>query len=847
MRKDGARADAYPAFRALTYLSQSENEEEEKKKKERLSLRDEVKKMLAQYHKGLKPWQGGPEDGDEDIVEADDDSGSFESKFVKQVQKILNCRGFFDDDGAMHIETLLLEHDNDLKNALREFHNGNGPYIRLRGLVRYRYLLIKKMSSKHGIPRRFLLGRRYNHSGRAVIVPEPSLPVHQVYLPVAMLTELLDGYDKEFKRGLGKALRNTAGLREIVNDIPRMEDKAREIAQELDNYLEGRPLWGFLVRQPSLHRHSVQAFQLRCWEHPVIGMPPLVTSGFNADFDGDTMAVFLPPYEQAKDLSHFSILNNPGLVGTGTPAFADGLDLALGGWVLGGGEISFADSLKECLCGVASSPFAEQSRALSQLQQDACTASTGAATLAPGDFEALCSALRHIPPEKDREKDAEAELAEALKADSDNGLALMLNSKAKGKTGDVLQMVWAIGKIEKMKDEDEGDENTSNMEADFIKGGFWRGLHEDELFRYSYPSRYSMAQKKLSVADAGYLSRQLAEGLYELTVTTENCGTQEGLRVACENRNPARPYLTVEGIPVPTLGDGEDTRKDLERIAWGRVPVGLDFCLDNGCLKFIERYWLNGDKTAKTHAQKLILKHLEENDGELILRSPLFCEEEGGCVCGLCCGADLAKKPYDNPEPLKEGYVGMSAAQAIGERGTQLAMKRFHDVSNVSQSPIQAIRRLLISYDFKKLISSAEEYRAGRNVKSLNEDEKRKLQELKKQDKRLFDDLNKKTPQARLIWALFNKVLFLEDKNDKEKFAANKELPQAMIHYELALTPLRRRNVGLDEAAGGDAAPFLSALGHESVRKVIDFEKPRNFEDDLSSIKSRLMWEGGKR
>lgn len=77
-----------------------------------------------------------------------------------------------------------------------------------------------------------------------------------------------------------------------------------------------------------------------------------------------------------------------------------------------------------------------------------------------------------------------------------------MQSGAKGSKKDIDAIVHSIGEIDIMKDID-GSENT---EKKYISGNFWHGLSDDELFTYSYASRHSMAQKKLSVADAGYFT-----------------------------------------------------------------------------------------------------------------------------------------------------------------------------------------------------------------------------------------------------------------------------------------------------------------------------------------------------
>lgn len=80
-----------------------------------------------------------------------------------------------------------------------------------------------------------------------------------------------------------------------------------------------------------------------------------------------------------------------------------------------------------------------------------------------------------------------------------------------------------------MNDTDKDSESTHSERS---MGNFWDGLSDEELFRYGYPSRFSIAQKKLSVAPAGYLSRLLAEKLYEYTVSVNDCGISDGLEIS---------------------------------------------------------------------------------------------------------------------------------------------------------------------------------------------------------------------------------------------------------------------------------------------------------------------------
>ena len=672
---------------------------------------------------------------------------------AKKLTEIINGECFFNPDGSIHVEPDILSYSAEMKYAVQEdgsisydktpslkklllrFCTDKNPLGRTEALIAYRDGLIQILSGKTGIPRCYMAGRRYNHSGRAVIVPEPSLNVDCVYLPAAMLVEILDGYDDSYVSKIPQSLRDFHSLRKIFSDYYSNESEAHKLAKNIDDFLmsDNGELWCFLIRQPSLHRHSVQAFRARCWEFPVIGLPPFVTPGFNADFDGDTMAVFIPPYDDAEDLSRYSILNNPGLIGNGKIAFADSLDLALGFWNMERKKLS--GRLAEIL---RNTPRDNLRETLRKLQADIAEASSGSATLTPIEFERLSRDM------------------------SDNnfacGLNMLINSGAKGNRDDEEKIARSIGNIDVMNDTDEDSESTHTEK---ITGNFWNGISDKELFIYSYPSRFSMAQKKLSVAPAGYLSRLLAEKLYEYTVSVNDCGTLDGIEISYSHEIDR---LIIDREILPTLGD---IRRDAERVLWGRVIVGETNCLDSDGVKRVLESLMKG--------------------GKIKLRSPLCCHErEHGHVCAFCYGADVALKPFDAPKPVKENFAaGLTAAEAIGERGTQLAMKRFHDVGSNTQSPIQIIRKIL----------------AGKNPASISD--------------------------------VIAEILTVS----KENHTANKELPQSLIHFEIAAS-----------YSHDDGDKYLSEIAGEKISRFL-VKKPGadfNFSDSLTAIKNRLLWEGGK-
>ena len=745
-------------------------------------------------------------------------------KARKRLKSLLNkakkLKSLLGSQGNLYVDPKLLRLFPGLRTALSEILHATGKEKQLMAFLRYREQLVALLSGKEGVPRRHLLGRRYNHSARAVIVPCPDLALHEVRLPLMMLTELLDGYEDERAGSLFSE--PPFKVRSYVND-PLCREWSDEEAKRCDQKLcTEYELWAFLVRQPSLHRHSLQAFRVRCWNEPVIGLPPFVTAGFNADFDGDTMAVFLP-HPSSGSLEKFSLPNDPGLVGTGAPALASGLDLALGWWNLdkadrdkwlaqaglddptGQRPKKLEDFLPVLLRHTASRSWAERSALLGRLQHAVCSASTGAATLTPLEFERLAACLdeRLTCKGEKEEKDAEAAIAAFFRERPDLGLARMVASGAKGKVRDVRHMTWAIGEIAKFEEA---------SAPPYIRGNFWRGLTEDEMFLYSYPSRDSMAQKKLAVAEAGYLSRQFAEGLFELRVQREDCGTAKGLEVGY-SRMEQKECLTLsldgETFTLPTLGKLE---RDLDRVAWGRTLAGQTArSLSKDDLKAVLAFWKDGLDISDDELKE----HLLANKNRLVLRSPLFCAcppDEG--VCALCCGADLSQKPLDIPHPVEIGaFVGLTAAQAIGERGTQLAMKRFHDVGGGPQgNKIAAPQKDNKSADRKK-------------------DNDNKIAGLREN----FI----KGPETHDIKKRLGKMLDVLAKGDSNAF---EELPQALIHYELALRQSLAR--GLDAEASDSEGRYLSALAHERIEPLLG---GASFTDDFKTIKSRLLWGGSDR
>ena len=183
------------------------------------------------------------------------------------------------------------------------------------------------LKGKQGRFRQNLLGKRVDYSGRSVIVSGPELKMFQCGLPKTMALELF----KPFV--IGRLI--DQDLAHNIRSATRMiESGDSAVWDALDEVIKDK--FVLLNRAPSLHRLSVQAFQPVLIEGKAIQLHPLVCKGFNADFDGDQMAVHLPLSEDAQKEAHMIMASNRNLLkpADGSPILYVGLDIVLGCYYL---------------------------------------------------------------------------------------------------------------------------------------------------------------------------------------------------------------------------------------------------------------------------------------------------------------------------------------------------------------------------------------------------------------------------------------------------------------------------------------------------------------------------------
>ena len=641
--------------------------------------------------------------------------------------------------------------------------------------------LSDSLKGKQGRFRQNLLGKRVDYSARSVIVVGPELKMGECGLPKLMAAELYKPFiiRKLIERGIVKTVKSAKKI------VDRREPVIWDI---LENVMKGHPV--MLNRAPTLHRLGIQAFQPKMIEGKAIQLHPLACTAFNADFDGDQMAVHLPLSNEAiletqiLMLQSHNILNpangapitvpsqdmvlglyyitkiRPGAKGEGLTFYGpeealiarnegrcdlhalvkvivddlvDGkiqkrmIETSVGRVIVNGiipDEVGFFNDVisKKTLRGLISNVIKAVGMA------EACAFLDGIKNL--GYRMAYVAGLSFnlgdiiIPPEKEEivergRKEVEEItnnynmgfitnkerynqvidawthvntdlgnilMKEMTEADQGfNAVYMMLDSGARGSKDQIKQLSGMRGLM--AKPQKAGAEGAQIIENPILSN-FKEGMSVLEYFIASHGARKGLADTAMKTADAGYLTRRLVDVSHDVIITQEDCGT-------------------LRGLVCTALKNGDEIISSLYERILGRVSVHDIIHPTTG-----ELIVKSGEEITEDKA-----KIIDESPIESVeIRSVLTCESKKG-VCMKCYGRNLATARMVQ---LGEA-VGVIAAQAIGEPGTQLTLRTFHAggiASNAAaNAKIAAKNKSRIEFDELSTVPFVEEDEEGNDIK----------------------------------------------------------------------------------------------------------------------------------
>ncbi len=584
--------------------------------------------------------------------------------------------------------------------------------------------LADMLRGKNGRFRQNLLGKRVDYSGRSVIVVGPELKLHQCGLPKHMALELFRPFviAKLISRELAYNIRGANRL---------IDEKTDEVWAILEEVIKDK--YVLLNRAPTLHRLGIQAFQPILIEGNAIQIHPLVCSAFNADFDGDQMAVHIPLGENAQREAKEIMASSKNLLipRTGDPIINPSQDIVLGCFYMtriregARGEARYYSTPNEAIMAydfgflelqAKIKVLVTNSPKYKEFAKDNFLETTVGRLLfnsvLPSDFSYINeeisrkkmvklveqliqhSGKEQVPVILDRIKDFGFKYAtksgfswgmddvvrppektriieEAMKKEKeiykyyDEGLltdeeryhqTIMIwqDTKAKvdeivanslDKFGPVYSMVSSGARgswvqINQMAGMRGLVRNPAGRIIDFpIISSYKEGLNVLEYFISTHGARKGTADTALKTAKAGYLTRRLVDVAQDVLIAEDDCGDKNGSPID-------RKLLALY-------------EEDMEPKLKGRI-----LAQDLAIKKFKKGHLISPEDA----------KVIDDSGVERVyIRSALTCRAKWG-LCRLCYGRDLGSN-----ELIKLGEaVGIIAAQAIGEPGTQLTMRTFH-------------------------------------------------------------------------------------------------------------------------------------------------------------------------
>src|SRR5256884_216362 len=393
------------------------------------------------------------------------------------------------------------------------------------------------LKGKQGRFRQNLLGKRVDYSGRSVIVVGPQLKLHQCGLPKQMALELFKPFVMKRLVDLNHA--------QNIKSAKRMVERARPVVWDvLEEVITEHPV--LLNRAPTLHRLGIQAFEPQLVEGKAIQIHPLVCTAFNADFDGDQMAVHLPLSAEAQAEARILMLsaNNILSPATGRPITVPTQDMIFGVYYLTLAVDGAKGEGRSFRQHYEVEPSLEKIKDLGfrYAAQSGLTISIDDVRTPPEKTPILERYEREaekaetqfkrgiITDDERRQKEIEiwtsanSEVGRAMERTLStmpfNPLDMMVDSGVRGNAQQVRQIAGMKGLVSNPRGE---------MLPRPIKSSFREGLSVLEYFISTHGARKGLADTALRTADSGYLTRRLVDVAQELIVREQDCETSRGI------------------------------------------------------------------------------------------------------------------------------------------------------------------------------------------------------------------------------------------------------------------------------------------------------------------------------
>ncbi|RXJ87823.1 DNA-directed RNA polymerase subunit beta' [Arcobacter sp. CECT 8985] len=582
------------------------------------------------------------------------------------------------------------------------------------------------IKGKQGRFRQNLLGKRVDFSGRSVIVVGPSLNMDQCGIPKKMALELFKPHlmAKLEEKGYATTLKSAKRL---------IESQTNEVWECLSEIVKEYPI--LLNRAPTLHKLSIQGFHPVLIDGKAIQLHPLVCAAFNADFDGDQMAVHVPLSQEAIAEAKILMMSSMNILlpASGRAIAVPSQDMILGIYYLSlekdgvKGEHKLITDINEAKIALEMGQVDIHAKIRTKLDNKVIHTTIGrliikeilpefvpenlwnkilkkkdigglvdyiykhggynvtprfldnlknlgfryatdaGISVSIDDIRVPKSKPGLVAKSKKEVIEVQKQFSQGLLTEQErynkiidiwteinntlgtemmdmiqndkngfNSIYMMADSGARGSAAQIRQLAGMRGLMAKP--------DGSIIETPIISN-FREGLNVLEYFISTHGARKGLADTALKTANAGYLTRKLIDVSQNVRITTEDCGTHEGIRIT-------------------DLSSGNELIESLEERITGRV-------IAEDIIDPISNEILFTEGTLITEEDAKVVAEAEVKS--VVIRTPLTCKVEHG-LCSKCYGLNLGEQRKATPGEA----VGVVAAQSIGEPGTQLTLRTFH-------------------------------------------------------------------------------------------------------------------------------------------------------------------------